>query len=171
VKGGPVIIGGPDGISVRSLPGWSGWEFRLIPRRVGGRPAVGAIEVIAPVDTAINPDRLRRVPFGTLAKLATDSWPHVTAVAANLAPEPRALRAYSSEHLNAVVTIYRYAISQGVPPRRVLAEHFGVSDKTVDRWLRRARQKYLLGDWHDERAEHELTPETWAERERRSESA
>jgi hypothetical protein len=151
VSEGPMVTAGEHGVTVRSLPGWSGWTFRLIPRPTGDGTAVRGIEVVAPEGQAITPDRFRRVPIGTLLRFVTDPWPHVTAVVANLVPDPRSIRAYSPEHLEAVATIYRFAVSQGVPPRRAIADHFGVADKTVDRWLPRARERGLLGSWADER--------------------
>jgi Helix-turn-helix domain len=151
VSEGPMVTAGEHGVTVRSLPGWEGWVFRLMPRLTDGGTEVGGVEVVAPDGQAITPDRFRRVPVGTLLRFVTDPWPHVTAVAANLAPNPHALTTYSQEHLDAVAIIYRFAVSQGVPPRRTIAEHFDIADKTVDRWLRRARERGLLGTWADER--------------------
>jgi transposase-like protein len=160
---GPVVGWGERGVTVRALPGWDGWVFRLAPRPDpdGQRSVVAALELIAPLGESIDIKTFKRVPIGTLLQLATDPSAAVHAHAAGLVPDAAELRArsYSPEHLDAVAAVYRYAVSQGVPPRAVLAELFDVVDKTVDRWLRRAREHGLLGTWTDERTA-EVTPRT-----------
>jgi transposase-like protein len=147
--------------------GWSGWEswtFEITTGIVGGgRPAVTAVAVTAPEGEAVTAARFKKIPVALLIRLAVSPAPHVAGAAAHVAPDPAALRAraYSTEHLCAVAAVYRFALSQGVAPRDVIAAHFDVSTKTVDRWLRRARERGVLGGYAEERAEHELTPKRW----------
>lgn len=122
---------------------------------------VGSIEATAPAKVAITADRFRRIPIGTLLRLAVDPFPAVAAVAANVAPDPARFRAYSPAHLAAVVAVYRAAVGQGAPPSEAIANHFGVQRVTVDRWLKRARNQGLLGPWAQERAREIRPPGGW----------
>ena len=113
-----------------------------------------AVSVVAPPGEGIDYETWRKIPIGTLLRLASDPTSAVLAHAAGLVPDPDSLkrRPYSDDRLCAVVDVYRYAVSQGAPPRAVIRETFGpLATKTVDRWLRRARDKGLLGEWSDER--------------------
>jgi hypothetical protein len=168
VSGGPSVASGPGGSTIRSLPGWEGWTFDVTPGTVAGIPAVTAIKVTAPEGEPVTAGKFKRIPVALLIRLAVDRSPHVAGVAARVAPDPARLRARpgSPEHLAAVVTLYRFALSQSVPPRDAIAAHFDVSTKTVDRWLSRARESGVLGSYAEERAQHEMTPERWAERKR-----
>jgi hypothetical protein len=154
VTGAPVVGWGATGVTVRELPGWSGWQFRLTPIPVGDRLVVGAVQVIAPAGQPVTVETYKRVPIGTLLRMATDPRAAVDAHVAGLVPNAAELcaRPYTPEHLAAVALVYRYAVSQGVAPRPVLVELFGVVTKTVDRWLRRARARGLVGSYDEERA-------------------
>lgn len=45
----------------------------------------------------------------------------------------------SSEHLADVARVYRAAVASGQAPRKALVKRYGVHERTVDTWLRRAR--------------------------------
>jgi hypothetical protein len=117
------------------------------PSRSATAPSWAAVEVIAPRGEPVTVDAFKRVPIGTLLRLASDPSAAVRAHVAGLVPDPESLkrRPYSAEHLCAVVDVYRYAVSQDAP-RATLAELFDVADKTVD----------LLGSWAAERGANEI---------------
>lgn len=155
---GPLVTWSERGVVVRHLPNWPNWIFRLTPVAVGDRTIVASVEISAPTGEPVTVYAYKRVPIGTLLRLASDPTAAVRAVVAGLVPDADALkrRPYSTEHLCAVIDVYRYAISQDAPPRATLAELFDVADKTVDRWLRRARDRGLLHTWDEERHAGEI---------------
>jgi hypothetical protein len=129
------------GMRVEDVDGWPGWTFVVRPALNGG---VAAIEVIAPQGHAMTLEEFRRAPYPLLRRLCGRS----TAVAqvSALVPDPERYRAdpYSRTSLEVVVMLYRYAVSQTVGPRQLIADVYDVSEKTVQRWLRRARTLGLL---------------------------
>jgi hypothetical protein len=134
----------------------------MTPVPAGDRLIVASVEITAPPGVAVTVNDYKRVPIGTLLRYASDPSAAVRAHVAGLVPDAAQLKArpYTKEHLCAVVTVYRYAVSQGVPPRATLVDLFDVAAKTVDRWLTEARQRGLLGKWVEERRANEIKPPT-----------
>ena len=146
---GPRVGRSERGVTVHALPGWEGWTFRLVPAPARDRTVVVSVEIVAPTGRVIDYETWHAVPIGSLLKLASD--PALAAIAAGLAAHANGSASYSHAHLCAVSNVYRFAITQSLAPRDVIREAFGVKSlKTVDRWLRRARERGLLGTWKEE---------------------
>jgi hypothetical protein len=126
---------------------------------MGDRTVVVGVEVIAAPGAAISYEIWRAFPIGTLLRLATEET--VDAIAAGLAAHADGVPRLSEAHLRAVASVYRYALSQDVPPRATIRDAFGLKvpedggSKTVDRGLHEARQRNLLGTWADEKRANE----------------
>jgi hypothetical protein len=129
------------GIHVEDVDGWPGWAFVVRPTRDGG---VHSVEAIAPPGHPMTFEEFRRVPYRLLRRLCGQSTSLAQAMALVPNPDRYKARPYSRAHLDVVVMLYRYAVSQTVPANALIADVFEVSEKTVQRWLRRARILGLL---------------------------
>lgn len=134
------------GIHVDHVDGWPGWSFDVLPTRDGG---VRRITMTAPANRPITRDDFRRAPYGLLRRLCGSSSAVVQA--SSLVPHPSALRPYSRDHLVAVATLYRFAVTQSTPAAPMIADVFDVSTRTAQRWVNRARRLELIGLWEQER--------------------
>jgi len=161
-----------DGLALVTLTGlrkMPEWTFRVTvqPPTPGRSPEVLAVEHEPPAGKRITAEVHRRIPIGEVIRLAEGAFrtPMLALVAEALGAEasPRPYRG-SVEHLKAVAGIYRYGLSQGIPPRDAVAEVYAVHDKTVQRWLAEARRttdpdtgRPVLGTHEAEQAKYGLT--------------
>jgi hypothetical protein len=127
---------------LRRMPGWTFHVSVLLPPDAG-RPRVLAVEASAPDGDAITAQNYRRIPIGEVIRLAVSGLrsPLMALVAESLgtAVGPRPYGG-DVEHLKAVATLYRTALSQGLPVLDAVAEMLGVTTKTVSRYLSEARK-------------------------------
>ena len=172
-----VSLGKPDEaglveVTITGMVKMPGWTFHVTvrPPFVDNRgerhpPAeVGEVGIAPPSGSSFEPNEFRRIPYGEMFRLARGAFtnPMLAVVAEAVGAEigPRPYRG-GIDHSRAVAAIYRAALGQDLNPRQAIAETYGVSTKTVDRWLAEARKttdpdtgQPVLGDYSEELAEH-----------------
>jgi hypothetical protein len=152
---------------LRKMPGWT-FNATVRPPAPGEPVEVVGVEAVGPESDSLRPENLRRIPWGEVLRLAEGTFrsPILALVAEHLGVEMGS-RPYggSIDHHRAVATLYRTALSQDIPPREAIAEMYGVTTKTVSRWVAEARATTdpatggpVLGTYQDERNEHGFNP-------------
>lgn len=131
--------GGWFQIEERGLP----WRVEILTEQIGGRPQITGfrLEPLSPgrPECVITHQTVRNLPLRKwlqqeLDLLAGDIKAAVgAAVNTDLHPS-------SAAHLHEVAKAYRYAVARGKPPRKFIADRWGRSAKTVDKWLLAARR-------------------------------
>ncbi len=129
------------GVIVAGVKGWREWTFFV-------SWDCSKVEVEAPQGEEVTRELWRKMPMGTLFRLAKREQSRVTMAAADALTDDT--DPFSSEHLQAVRRMYRAALRSGVPPRQAIGDHFQVSSRTVDRWISATRKRGLLLSWPEE---------------------
>lgn len=153
---------GTGGVTVQGLPDWEGWSF-TVQVRPTAPPSARAVTVTPPADQAVTAEVWRRLPIGTVLRLATSSEQESLVVALTTAdtagPDTRPYGG-SPEHTSEVVRLYRTALGQGLNPRDVIARRYDVTPKTVSRWLAEIRDAGELDSYAAERRRATESPRT-----------
>lgn len=145
------------------------WTIRVTYVRIGGRPAVGAVEIYA-----VDPEAIReavpgwpalayrppgthpvtsvglRLPLGSMLARYVHGRRKTPRVVAPAVSDAGSLRGpgrppvYSREHFENVADIYREALAEGRPPTQAVATRFGVSASAAAKWVATARYTWGL---------------------------
>lgn len=136
---------------VREVPGFGAWTFEVAyrgdRRDHRGHVEITSVTATHPADEPFTPEMWERLPVRQLARKITahadQQWAEAT----------RARRAIDGHNLAEVAQIYRRAVEHGcADPLDALAVVFGVPKRTVERWLKTARDAHLVGYLAEERA-------------------
>jgi len=140
-------------LQVTDLPGWDSHTITLRGAIVNGRPRVVALHIDL-ADSATEPgitaNRLRTVPLTDLARVAirltrmadeSDASDAMAAAAVRRAPRHDKRAATTVEQ---VAEIWLLARRMGHPPRAEVVDRLGITERTADRYIKRARDAGLL---------------------------
>lgn len=132
------------------------WKAVIEYNEAGAKFEVRAVEVVAPVGVSLTGDMLRSLQLGELLRRTVKPSSALTST-----KKPR-IGPYSlltedvqarmkeagpvTETLEMVAWIYRTAFAVGDSPTKQVADAFEIPRPTADRWVRRARDRGLLGD-------------------------
>ena len=127
------------------------WTITLLAGVVDGAPRLLGLQLIPRRDRTdselvVTAQALRRLPLRRLTRGAIEMkrLDFGQAVSEALRSESR-----DPDHFGNVARVYRQARESGREggPRAAIAQLWGVSEKTVDRWIREARQRGDLEPW------------------------
>lgn len=135
-----------------NVPGWDGYRISGRAAIVKGKPRMVAI-TIEPLRENVRPltrTRLTDLPLPKLVKTAPSSLPitfdpELRTVMEALAPADAVKhdpRAYAT--LEGVAWTWLDAYSKGLAPRATVVKELGISSRTADRYIVRAREAGLL---------------------------
>ncbi|MFJ5721050.1 hypothetical protein [Streptomyces sp. NPDC093149] len=145
------------GAWITHVPGSPGWQFRVELRWDKDRSARCRGLVIEPaargLDLRINAQTIASLPLAEVIEHGREAGQHGPTVisVARLIVGPLK-RDRGREHSRLVAQVYRFALSQGVPPLQVICavwnrpykNHQDQPDKTVSTWTRKAREDGFL---------------------------
>lgn len=151
-----VITKGSDGVTVRDLPTWPGWQFVVQLDLAAARPRLRELRVRPPSEHHLSAAEWRRLPIATVIRYATEGPTNdfIGLFAVDVQADEARPYGGSNSHHHKVARVYRLALSQGLSPRKVLSAAFKKSDKTIGRWIADARRAGALGTYNDERTLH-----------------
>lgn len=112
---------------------WPDWTFDINEDQT-------QVTITAPTDTKITRENWRQLPIGTALRQAQQA--HITAT---ITP-PTDHHSFTADHLQAVADLYQ---STPQAPRLLIATTYQVSTRTVDRWIKAARQAGILEPWKE----------------------
>lgn len=134
------------------------WKALIEFNDAAARFEVRTVEVVAPVGLSLTGDLLRALQLGELLRRAVKPSSSLNMpTAGTLRTGPYSLLTTDSqarmkeagpvtETLEMVAWIYRTAFAVGDSPTKQVADAFDIPRPTADRWVRRARDRGLLGD-------------------------
>lgn len=138
------------------------WTYTFSWREANGRIECSELNLLAPSDTAVGAEVLRRFPIGRLIaerrrnqsdllRMAAEDWAGHREDALHTAKmweESHAGRSgpkgYGAEHFAEVASIYRREAMVSNRPTAAVAERFVVSKSAAAKWVARARTMGLL---------------------------
>ena len=137
------------------------FAYQVRIERGGGTPRLVELRMVAPDGGDIDPAAVRNVPVRRLAKAAAqfitltehgvvnagDVFDPTGLARPDLEPGKRR-RDLGPEHYREVAAQLQKAREIGLPPREYVADYYGVALPTLDRWIKKAKDRgFLLRDW------------------------